>query len=454
MTLDTNAITLAVGESRKLTATVQPENASNKAVRWSTCSTDYITVTQNGLVIAKKEGICVVTVTTQDGGKTAQCAVTITNAPAAPGITGPATMTLYTGYGATSTGAYTVTGTSPVTVTKTAGDAKITWNGTTKKLDIAAGLTEGTYPVTLKASNGTNPDATFTFTLTVQAAGGVIVGPGGGGVVATTFGVTFNTNGGSAVPKQSVVDKGKVNKPADPIKEGFTFDGWYTDAKLTIAYDFNTEVTAAFTLYAKWTAIPTALPEQEVHLAQANPFSDVKDTDWFYGDVAYVNQKGLMSGTAADKFSPHTNLTRAMLVTILWRLESAPDYQDKANPFNDVPEGQWYTCGVKWAQENGIVSGYGGGKFGPEDKITREQMVTILYNYCKFKGIDVSAGENTNILSYKDAFDISEWAVPAMQWACGAGIVTGKPGGLLDPKGNATRAEVAAVLKRCLEAVK
>jgi len=107
---------------------------------------------------------------------------------------------------------------------------------------------------------------------------------------------------------------------------------------------------------------------------------------------------------------------------------------------------------VLWAASVGIVQGYGNGRFGPQDNITREQMVTILYNYCKWKGIDVSVGEDTNILSYNDAFEISEWAIPAFQWACGAGIIFGKPGGYLDPKGSATRAEFATVLMRFIEA--
>lgn len=115
--------------------------------------------------------------------------------------------------------------------------------------------------------------------------------------------------------------------------------------------------------------------------------------------------------------------------------------------------GQWYTDAVIWAADNGIVSGYGGGLFGPEDRITREQMATILHNYCKWKGINVSVGEDTNILSFNDAFEVSEWAIPALQWACGSGVVGGKPGGLLDPKGNATRAEVATMLMRFLETV-
>ena len=116
--------------------------------------------------------------------------------------------------------------------------------------------------------------------------------------------------------------------------------------------------------------------------------------------------------------------------------------------FGDVDEGVWYSDAVQWAAANGIVSGYGNGMFGPNDNITREQLATILYRYCLLMGIDVSVGEDTNILSYNDAFEISEYAISAFQWACGAGIINGKPGGYLDPKGTATRAEVATVMMR------
>ena len=187
-----------------------------------------------------------------------------------------------------------------------------------------------------------------------------------------------------------------------------------------------------------------------------NPFADVYGTDWYIDDIIYVYANGLMNGTSENPmlFSPNANLTRAMLVTILYRLEGEPSISSLANPFGDITAGQYYTDAVKWAVEYEIVKGYGNGKFGPDDPVTREQLVTILWRYCKWKGIDVSIGEDTNILSYNDVFDISEYAIPAFQWACGTGIISGKPGNLLDPQGNATRAEVAAMLHRFLELIK
>jgi len=216
---------------------------------------------------------------------------------------------------------------------------------------------------------------------------------------------------------------------------------------VSVRFTDGVTVTANFTVAEAPTPITPTMP--------INPFTDVRGTDWFIDAVIYVYDKGLMTGTSTEPmlFSPNATLTRGMVVTVLYRMQTAVPSIAYANPFDDVDDGMWYADAVKWAYHNDIVSGYGGGKFGPNDNITREQMATILFNYAKFAGIDVSVGENTNILSYNDAFDVSEWAIPAFQWATGAGVVGGKPGGLLDPKGGATRAEFATVLMRFLEAM-
>ena len=194
--------------------------------------------------------------------------------------------------------------------------------------------------------------------------------------------------------------------------------------------------------------VPLALPEQTT-----GSFSDVKESDWFYGDVMFAYAKGLMKGTASDKFSPNMTMTRAMVVTVLYRMQVVVPLIAYGNPFTDVPEGQWFSDAILWAAANEIVTGYGDGKFGPHDNVTREQLVAMLWRYCQWKEIDVSVGEDTNILSYNDAFSVSEYAIPALQWACGAGIITGKPGGLLDPKAGATRAEFAAMLHRFFKGI-
>lgn len=180
------------------------------------------------------------------------------------------------------------------------------------------------------------------------------------------------------------------------------------------------------------------------------PFTDVAKSDWFYDSAKYVYENGLMSGTSDTVFSPYLNTDRGMIITILWRLDGEPK-ADKAVDFTDVLPGAYYTDACAWGAEKGIIDGYGDGRYGPADPMTREQLVSILWRYAQYKGYDVSVGEDTNILSYKDADEISEYAIPALQWACGAGIIQGRGDGILDPQGHALRAETAVMLTRFTE---
>ena len=183
--------------------------------------------------------------------------------------------------------------------------------------------------------------------------------------------------------------------------------------------------------------------------SHALPFTDAAADAWYYDAVDYVYQNGLMTGTSATTFAPDGTMTRAMLVTILHRQAGVPQV-NYALPFDDVAEGAWYTEAVRWAASEGIVTGMSATAFEPNAPITREQFAAILYRYAQKTGADVSAGEDTNILSYADALDVSEYAVPAMQWACGAGVIQGS-GANLNPKDGATRAEAAAMLMRFCE---
>lgn len=153
-----------------------------------------------------------------------------------------------------------------------------------------------------------------------------------------------------------------------------------------------------------------------------------------------------MNGTDKTTFSPDLTTTRGMIVTILYRLEGEP-YVSGDCSFEDVKAGSYYENAIIWAEANGIVSGYGNGNFGPDDPITREQMAVILYRYAKYKDMDLSAGENTELLSYNDAADISDYALAAMKWVCGEKIMQGN-NGKLTPGDNATRAQAAAILHR------
>ena len=179
-------------------------------------------------------------------------------------------------------------------------------------------------------------------------------------------------------------------------------------------------------------------------------FGDLTAAAWYHDGVHYCLENGLMRGASGGKFLPDGSTTRAQLVTILWRLEGSPETTGAVR-FNDTAGGAWYTEAVRWAAGCGVVKGYDNGCFGPNDAVTREQMAAILYRYAQHKGYDVSAGEDTNILSFNDAFAVSEYAIPAMQWACGSGMVRGiaqKGGMLLAPRDTTTRAQAATLIMR------
>lgn len=184
--------------------------------------------------------------------------------------------------------------------------------------------------------------------------------------------------------------------------------------------------------------------------SHALPFTDLAAGAWYEDAVAYVYRHDLMSGFSEDTFGPNAALSRAQLCQILYNMEGRPAVTGSGS-FSDLAEGAWYTDAVTWAASQGIVDGYGGGLFGPDDNITREQLASILYRYAQARGDNVSVGEDTNILSYSDAADVAGYAVSAMQWACGAGVITGISESALAPRGEATRAQTAAMLMRFCE---
>ena len=180
------------------------------------------------------------------------------------------------------------------------------------------------------------------------------------------------------------------------------------------------------------------------------PFADAAPTAWYHDGVHYCVENGLMQGVSTAKFLPNGSTTRAQLAAILWRLEGNPAPASAAD-FSDVADGAWYAGAVRWAAGSGVVKGYDSKHFGPNDAVTREQMVTILYRYAQHKGYDVSIGEDTNILSFNDALTVSGYAVPAMQWACGSDLMAGarQDGGMaLAPRDTTTRAQMATLLTR------
>lgn len=260
------------------------------------------------------------------------------------------------------------------------------------------------------------------------------------GSASTTYTLTFETNGGSAISKVTK-NKGTSIDLAQyaPTKSGATFEGWYADKGLTKKIT-SVKLDANTTVYAKWTEAPVS----------GLPFGDVKSADWFYNDVKYVYEKGMMAGTAADVFAPNATTTRAMIVTILYRLEGSPAVTG-TSAFVDVPAGQWYTDAVNWAAANQIVKGTSATTFAPNDSITREQMAAILYRYAQYKGYDVT--KKADLSGYSDNGQVSAYAKDALAWANAAKLINGVTNTTLAPQGNATRAQVSAILHRFCDGV-
>ncbi len=245
--------------------------------------------------------------------------------------------------------------------------------------------------------------------------------------------LTLETNGGSPIAPIHAARGTTLDLSAlQPEKSGFRFTGWYLDKALTLPVT-SLRLDGDQTVYAGWVSLEL-------------PFRDVRPEDWFYADVRYVYEAGLMNGTAEGLFSPDLFTSRAMLVTVLWRLSGSP-VVNYYMPFADVDQAAWYAEAVRWAASCGIVAGYDNGNFGPNDPVTREQLAAILYRCAAYRQEDTSIGADTNILSFTDAASVSEYAVPALQWACGAGILQGADGALL-PTHPATRAQTAAILHR------
>ena len=225
-----------------------------------------------------------------------------------------------------------------------------------------------------------------------------------------------------------------------PTWRGYTFIGWYSDRSLTNKVS-EVYLTRDLTVYAGWRV-------DENPSTGENPFTDVSEKDWFFDDVLFVYDYGLMVGTGKTLFSPHETVTRGMMATILWRMEGSPIPKGK-NRFTDVEAGKRYADAITWTAENGIFADYDKDRFKPDDPITREQLAAIFYRYADYKGYDLTVKGNLD--KFKDADKITDYAKTAMQWAVGSDLVKGKSGALLDPQDKATRAEIATMLHRFIE---
>lgn len=278
-----------------------------------------------------------------------------------------------------------------------------------------------------------------------------------------TWSITYVADGGviNGSYPTSYVEGTVTVLPTNVTKPGYTFLGWFTAASGGVQVkQIEATETGEKTFYAHWQKnvlppppITPGTPSAPVTPAKPAapvglPFADVSGSDWFYNDVRYVYEKGIMDGTGIDRFSPNAPLTRAMIVTILYRMAGSPSVSGSSD-FTDVAAGKWFAKAVAWAAANGIVNGYGSGLFGPNDPVTREQLAAILYRYAVYGGMTAVTLEE-NLGSFADTAQLSAYAIQAMNWAVGQGLINGS-GSNLVPKAQATRAQVAAIIHRYLE---
>lgn len=279
-------------------------------------------------------------------------------------------------------------------------------------------------------------------------------GGGGGGSVSTDYAVTAADSANGAVSfSADAAAKGET------VTITVTPDAGYALDTLTVSDAGGDEIGVtdlgngqySFTMPgSKVTVKATFKPIEEDPAPVKLPFTDVAEGAWYYDAVAYAYDNGLMGGTSASTFAPGTTTSRAMLATLLYRLEGEPAVTGAS--FTDVAAGQWYSDAVAWAAAEGIVNGVGDGSvFAPNDTITREQMAVMLYRYAQYKGYDVTG--SADLSGYTDAGSISSWAEYAMAWAVDAGLISGTGAAILSPQGSASRAEIATILMRFCESV-
>ena len=335
-------------------------------------------------------------------------------------------------------------GNGSITITaKSAGDAEITITAALREYNTA----EETVSVTVQDDSGEQPgggDDKDPGDDSGNGGSGNNGGSSGGGDSSETeqYTVIFESNGGSVGEKQTVADGQKVSRPEDPTKEGFVFEGWYTDSGMTTAYDFGSEVTESFTLYAKW-AEKDADPVPEIS------FQDVPSDAWYAEYVTYLTEKSIVNGKTANTFAPNDFVTRAEFVKIIAGVAGADVTSAAGSSFSDVDAGAWYAPYVAWAAENGIVTG-SGDKFNPNSRITRQDMAVIIDRYVE--KLAPKKLENVNDkVDFADNSSISSYAADAVASMQQAGIISGKGANNFAPKDNATRAEACKMLAMVMQ---
>lgn len=449
VTLSQTKLSLTEGDTAQLTATVKPDNATNKAVTWSSDNETVATV-NNGLVTAMKAGTATITVAATDGsGVSATCTVTINAATTI--TTQPQSVSVTEGQSAT------------FNVTASGGNLRYQWQ--------------------INSGNGWSAitgatDASYTIDRTTTAMGGnqyrcVVTGDGG---TVTSDAATLTVRSYdppytgkysyeivSDVGENGTIDVDRYATEGDQVTITVSPDEAYLLDDLTVtsggrdvALTDNSDGTYTFTMPSGDVAITATFAEDPNWEEPEDPatdvseiFTDVPANHWAKAAIQYVYDNGLMTGVSDSEFAPEATTTRAMIVSMLARMENVTSAADAG--FTDVTASDWYATAVNWAAANGIVSGIGDNTFAPNDPITREQLAAMLMKYAQYKGLDTTA--RADLSHYSDAASISSWANDVLSWAVAEGLLAGVTDDQLQPQGQATRAQVAAIMQRFLENV-
>ncbi|MBP1967661.1 hypothetical protein GQF04_23625 [Paenibacillus aceris] len=421
------------------------------------------------------------TATTTDGGKTWNVLVTaeddateviytinvtVEETPVAPIIT---TSTLPSGeVGTPYSQTLVVTGNTPITWGIASGSlpAGLSLEASTGKIS-GTPTAAGTASFTVKA---TNDAGSTTINLSISISSSSSSGnsssnssSSGSSSTSTSYSVSIGAkaeNGSVSYDITKATAGTKITITVTPDK-GYklddikVFDQNGKEVKITE----NAKGTYSFIMPVGGAKVePTFIKEKEVKDVDneipgtsdsINKFIDVKEDDWFYKGIKFMSEKGLMIGTSENSFSPNQNTSRAVIVTILYRLEGNPSALESS--FTDVNTDTWYSDAVAWASSSNVISGYGNGLFGPNEDITREQLCTILYNYAKHKGYDISSAKKVD--AFTDGNKVSSWAKEPMEWAIGSGLISGYGNNILAPTDTATRAQLSIIIQRFIEKV-
>ena len=466
VTLNKSSLSLEVGNTETLTATITPSNATNKTVTWESSDTSIATVDQNGRVTAVKAGNATITATAADSsGKSATCTVTVTAQPVYSISATPAALN----FGSIDDG-QAAPAAQTVTITNT-GNRNVTVNlptSTNYTITAGTGFTNGTVMLA--------PGATATFT--VQPKTGLSAGTynetltiSGSDSASAEIALTFTVNKSpytgkysyeivSDVGENGTIDVDRYATEGDQVTITVSPDEAYLLDDLTVTsggkdveLTDNGDGSYTFTMPSGDVAVTATFAEDPNWEESEDPatdvseiFTDVPANHWAQAAIQYVYDNGLMTGVFATEFAPEATTTRAMIVSMLARMENVTSAADAG--FTDVAAGDWYATAVNWAAANGIVNGISADTFASNDPITREQLAAMLMKYAQWKGQDTSA--RADLSDYTD--QPSTWATEAVQWAVAEGLLNGVTDDELQPQAATTRAQTAAVFQRFLTA--